>query len=111
MASIEHLLQALGERLAAYRIARNLKQTELAAEAGIGRATLARLEQNGNASIDTLARVLIALDLEERLLDVVPDAKVNPLDPLAAKGKRRQRVRDNASANADTPWTWGDDPR
>ena len=110
MIPVELLLRTLGERLAAYRIARNLKQTDLADAAGIGRATLARLEQQGSTSIDTLARVLNALDIGDRLLNVVPNTVVNPLDPLAAKGRTRQRVRDRELGdNDDGPWTWGDE--
>ena len=108
------LVKALGARISGYRIARNLKQAELASAAGIDRTTLLRLEK-GIGTIDTLARVLIALNVQERLLEVVPDTTLNPLDPMAAKGKQRSRVRNSRSSqtNQDSDdedrWTWGDD--
>lgn len=106
-APIESLTASFGEHLARYRIARNLKQADLAEAAGIDRTTLSRLEQ-GRGTLDTLARVLVALDLGPRLLNIVPDATVNPLDPLAGRGKQRKRVRDSAPEADDTPWTWRD---
>lgn len=109
MNSVSTLLSDLGQRIAAYRISRNLKQAELAEAAGIDRSTLSRLE-SGRATIDTLARVLLALEIEDRLLAVVPDASVNPLDTRAARGHKRQRVRDSKSGDdKDGPWIWGDE--
>lgn len=104
---IDVLAQTLGERLEAYRIARGLKQTDLAERAGIGRATLIRFESGATGTVDTLLRLLRALGLEDRILDVIPDASASPLDPRRAKGLPRQRVRDREGS--DTPWTWGDE--
>lgn len=109
MKSVALILAACGERIANYRIARNMKQSELAEAAGVGRATLARLEKDGTASMDTLARVMIALNIDDRLIDIVPDTKLNPMDPVAAKGRRRQRVRDKKGKAQEGAWTWGDE--
>lgn len=106
---VDQLTAEFGAHLARYRIARHLKQAELAEAAGINRTTLSRLEQ-GRGTLDTLARVLIALDLCPRLLNLVPDATIDPLDPLAGRGKQRKRVRDSASEPDDAPWTWRDEP-
>jgi len=108
--SIEQLTRNLGRHLARYRIARNLKQSDLAEAAGIDRSTLSRLEQ-GRGTIDTLARVLAALDIGPRLLDLVPDARLNPLDPKAGRGEERQRVRDSAKTADESPWSWNDETR
>lgn len=104
---IDVLAQTLGERLAAYRIARGLKQADLAERAGIGRATLIRFESGAAGTVDTLLRLLRALGLEDRVLDLVPDASASPLDPRSAKGPPRQRVRDRD--DSDAPWSWGDE--
>src|SRR3546814_16619960 len=69
------LLSDLGKQIEAYRISRNLKQAELAEMAGISRSTLARLEAGNGGTIDSLARIMRALEIEDRLLDVLPDAK------------------------------------
>lgn len=103
------LLADLGQQLEAYRISRNLKQAELAELAGVGRSTLARMEAGKGGTIDSLARVMRALGLGGRLLQVVPDAKVSPLDPRAETGKTRKRVRHSAQEKVPGEWSWGDE--
>jgi transcriptional regulator with XRE-family HTH domain len=108
MPKVANLLENLGQRIASYRVSRNLKQAELASSAGLDRTTISRLE-SGKATLDTLARVLVALEIEQRLPNIVPDPNLNPLDPLEAKGRQRQRVRDKTKQDEETPWAWGDD--
>ena len=103
------LLSDLGKQIEAYRISRNLKQAELAEMAGISRSTLARLEAGNGGTIDSLARIMRALDIEDRLLDVMPDAKLSPLDPRSDTGKARQRVRTSSEGEAREEWSWGDE--
>ncbi|MBO6764737.1 helix-turn-helix domain-containing protein [Maricaulis sp.] len=105
---ISSLLGQLGLRMEAYRISRQLKQEELADRAGISARTLRRLEADGNGTLDTFARLLRALDLDHRLLDIIPDATVSPLDTRSTAQAPRQRVRHRAE-EPDTPWTWGDE--
>ena len=104
----EQLTTELGERLASYRVARNLTQAEVATEAGVDRTTIARLEK-GKGTLDTLARVMAALDISERLLDLIPGTHINPLDQLQNQGKQRQRVRKRPTT-PEQPWSWGEDP-
>lgn len=103
------LLADLGQQLEAYRISRNLKQAELAELAGIGRSTLVRMEAGKGGTIDSLARVMRALGLGERLLEIVPDAKVSPLDPRSETDKPRKRVRHAVRSSRGGKWTWGDE--
>lgn len=103
------LLADLGQQLEAYRISRNLKQAELAELAGVGRSTLVRMEAGKGGTIDSLARVMRALGLGERLLEIVPDAKLSPLDPRSETGKPRKRVRHAVRCNRGGKWTWGDE--
>lgn len=105
---IDAFLKDLGKRFEAYRIARGIKQADLAERAGIGRRTLTRLENGQGATLDTVLRVLRALDIEARLFDVVPDANINPLDPMSAVGRRRRRVRSSRPEQTE-PWKWGDE--
>lgn len=107
-APIETTLKDFGARFEAYRIARGIKQADLAERAGIGRMTLSRLEQGNGATLDTVLRLLRALEIEERLFDLVPDATINPLDPRAASGRPRRRVRGSAP-EPTAPWAWGDE--
>jgi len=105
---IDALLGQIGARIEGYRIARRIKQEDLAKQAGISSRTLRRLEAGGNGTLDTLARVLRALDMDDRLLTLVPDAELSPLDPRSARKQPRQRVRDSAKA-PERPWQWGDE--
>ncbi|WP_339743522.1 helix-turn-helix transcriptional regulator [uncultured Maricaulis sp.] len=105
---INRIVEDLGIRLEAYRISRGIKQADLAAKAGISRSTLMRLEAGTSGTIDSLVRVLQALDLTDRLSDLVPDAALSPLDPMSETGQRRLRVRDRKTDAA--PWSWDDEP-
>jgi transcriptional regulator with XRE-family HTH domain len=57
----------LGKRLADLRIAKGLLQSELAAKAAIGVATLHRIEQGEGATLSNFIRVLSALGRIEDL--------------------------------------------
>ncbi len=103
----DQLVSELGKKIANYRIARNLTQSELADEAGLDRTTVSRLEQ-GKGTLDSLARVMAALNIEARLLEIVPDTSINPLDKLEQSGQKRQRVR-KAKGHAEENWSWGED--
>lgn len=102
------LLEELGRRIERYRLSRNLRQEDVAKGAGLTRVTVGKLERGGG-NIETLVRVLRALGAEDRILDVVPDARISPMDPKSVAGGERQRARPSDSAGADEPWTWGDE--
>ncbi len=106
--NIDSLLQDLGQSLATYRVSRRLKQSDLEELAGVDRTTISRLER-GTGTLDTLARVLSALDIADRLLTVVPEATLNPLDDRAIDRQPRYRVRDRKVPDTTEPWSWADD--
>ena len=94
-------LEALGSRLAAVRLKRNLTQTALAREAGVSRATIERLERGVGADLKLLVRVLRALELLEGFLAGIPTDEPSPMALLRARGKKRQRARgENPTAAA-----------
>jgi len=107
------VLSELGERLARMRLEQELRQSELAARAGIGQATLQRLENGQEVRLSTLIRVLRALGLLDALDALVREPGPSPLELLKLQGRRRQRVRSPRSARneADSakPWMWGDE--
>jgi len=86
-------LEALGSRLAAVRLKRNLTQTALGREAGVSRATIERLERGAGADLKLLVRVLRALELLEGFLAGIPADEPSPMALLRAQGKKRQRAR------------------
>ena len=80
-------LQALGARLAAVRLKRNLTQTALAREAGVSRATIERLERGAGADLKLLVRVLRALQLLDGFLAGIPSDEPSPMELLRSRGK------------------------
>jgi transcriptional regulator with XRE-family HTH domain len=107
--SDEALQQLLGSRLRGLRLNRNESQAELARRAGIGKATLQRLEEGRSGTIVTLLRLLRALDLDNLDL-LVPAVEESPL--AEARGSRQARVRARGRATPEEPpggWRWGDE--
>jgi transcriptional regulator with XRE-family HTH domain len=106
------VLEELGRRLARTRLERNLTQAQLAAQAGIGRATLQRLEAGGASQLSTFVRTLRALGLLELLDRLVPEPAPSPIELLKLQGKGRRRARgrvSNRPATGSSPWRWGDE--
>lgn len=99
----------LGERLAAQRLALNLTQRQLSEQAGVGINTLRRLEAGQNPSLDTLLRVLNALDLGDRIDALAPPLDVRPIDRVRLTNKRERQRASGAGAAPAAPWTWDDD--
>lgn len=106
-ASIEAIAIELGRRLEAARLAANVSQAALAAEAGVSRRTITRLENGSSVSLDTLLRVMRALGLSHRLAGLLPDPSVRPIDRVRLQGHQRQRA---SSTDPGPPeWSWGDE--
>lgn len=87
------LQAALGRQLQELRIAKNLDQITTAEKAGISEKALRNLEAGRGSSIETLVRVLKALDSLEGLRLLAPKPTVSPLALLRHSGAIRKRVR------------------
>lgn len=109
LTSIVTRAQELGGRLAAQRLNRNLTQRQLADAAAVSINTLRRLEAGENVSLDTLIRVMEALDLDDRLEALAPPADVRPVDRVRTAAASERRRATGAGAGPAAPWTWGDD--
>jgi putative transcriptional regulator len=116
MAKSEHMsdsaaLAELGERLARHRLQRNLTQDELAAEAGISKRTLVRLEGGESTQLTNLIRVLRALGLLANLDAFVPPPIPSPLEQLRTKQRLRKRASPRTSEDTTSreEWAWGDE--
>ena len=66
-ASEQEIRAELGRRLRAQRLAQGLTQAALAERAGIGLATLQRLEGRGVATLENFVRAVMALGLADEL--------------------------------------------
>ncbi len=110
LASPGQIAADLGRRLERLRLARNLRRADLAAAAGISLRTLSRLETTGHATLDTLIRVMSALELTANLHLLFPQPTLRPIERVDAGGKVRQRARPRpVKARGRSKWTWGDE--
>ncbi|MBL8500986.1 MAG: helix-turn-helix domain-containing protein [Nitrosomonas sp.] len=110
--SDEAILAELGARLAQRRVARLLSQAALAAEAGVSKRTVERVEAGESVQWVTLIRLCRVLDLMDGLDQWLPEAGPSPMALLKEKqaGRGRQRTRGRRAAPAmktgEKPWTW-----
>lgn len=105
------LLQEIGARLARTRLERNLTQAQLAAEAGISKRTLERIESGAVAAqLSAFLRVCRALGLLERLEALIPEPTLSPIEQLKLRGRVRRRASTPRSGAVEEtkPWTWGE---
>jgi len=83
------VLAELGRRLERHRLERNRTQAEMADEAGIGRATLQRLERGKSVQLTSMIKLLRTLGLLAALDAAVPES----IDLPIAQLEREQRTR------------------
>jgi transcriptional regulator with XRE-family HTH domain len=107
------VLGVLGDRLAHTRLERNISQAELAAEAGVSKSTIERLEAGQDVRLASLTRILRALGMLERLDVVLPEPLPSPIERIRLEGRRRRRAA--GSRGAPRPeqagaWSWDIDP-
>ncbi len=91
---IENALQKLGDKITRLRIARNLKQSELAYEAGISERTLQRMEAGEIVKSDGLLRVIAYLGRLDDMLSAIDTPSLSPyeLATRPAKGRALKRT-------------------
>jgi transcriptional regulator with XRE-family HTH domain len=116
------VLAELGRRLERHRLERNWTQAELAAEAGIGQATVQRAERGESVQMTSMIKLLRALGLLGGLDVAIPEAIDLPIAQLereqrkrrrraSGRGRGRDRGRQPAEeSSAEQQWTWGEEP-
>lgn len=108
------VLTEIGTRLARLRIARNWTQAELAERAGIGRATVQRMEEGQSVQMTSFVKVARVLDLLGGLDATLPERVVLPIADVDRSRPERRRARRGDGrarpAGRPGPWTWGDQP-
>jgi transcriptional regulator with XRE-family HTH domain len=103
------ILSELGERLARSRLSRNSTQAELAAEAGVSKRTVERLEAGESVQLTSFVRIVRALGLADKIDVLVPEPSLSPMEQLELKGKERRRASTaRATEDPSEPWTWGE---
>jgi len=106
------VLAELGGRLARIRLERNLTQGQLAAQAGVSKRTVERLEAGAVATqLSGFIRVCRVLGVLERLNALVPEPVPSPIAQLKLRGRQRQRASATKAAEASgKTWQWGAEP-
>lgn len=107
----EPLLQLVGQRLAGLRLAKNLTQAQLAEQAGVGRASLQRLESGTAATqLSVFLKVCRALGILERMDLLLPESGPSPIEELKRQGQTRQRASSARSPETKKrKWSWGEE--
>ena len=110
-ATDEAILSELGGRLAKARLERNLTQSQLAAQAGVSKNTVQRLESGSVATqLSGFIRVCRVLDVIDRFDLLVPEPIPSPVEQLKLQGRKRQRASTRRKAKPSSKkWQWGDE--
>ena len=99
----DEILKEFAKRLARMRKAQGYSQIEFAKEAGIGVATLRRIEGGQDSQFATWLKILKALDRIPALDALLPETFNSPMAEALA-GKSRKRRTPSASGIV-----WGDE--
>ena len=86
-------LLALGKHIAELRIARQLKQTELAYESGVSHRTLQRLEAGEPVKSDGLMKVIKCLGRREAVMAALDSSGFSPYERLAETGLKVSELK------------------
>jgi len=108
------VLAELGRRLERHRLERNRTQAELAAQAGVGQATVQRAERGRSVQMTSMIKLLRALELLPGLDLAIPESIELPIARLDRERRRPRRRaggrRGGPSAEpAEQPWRWGEE--
>ena len=114
------VLAELGRRLARHRLERNWTQAEMAAEAGLGQATVQRAERGESIQMTSMVKLLRTLELLGALDLAVPESIDLPIARLEREQRKLRRRASGRSGgrggarpageSAEQPWRWGDEP-
>jgi transcriptional regulator with XRE-family HTH domain len=108
---VDSTLTELGRRLALARKQQGLSQQNLADAAGIGVATLRRIEGGSDGQMGSWVKVLRALDRIHAVNNLLPEVLRSPMaDARAARKKQgaRKSGKRPAGEKGDTAKLWDD---
>lgn len=97
----------IGNRIKQYRIYAGLSQKDLENESGVSVRSISRLEQGASIQLESLIKILLALNLEENIDLLIPDQTKRPSSYLKKSERPRQRVRKKDGQASS--FKWGDE--
>lgn len=98
------ILHELGRRLAQVRKHQGFSQRVLAERAGIGVATLRRIEGGQDSQLESWIKLLKALDMAHAINGLLPEPFRSPMDEARAVTKRSRQGKSTPSGIV-----WGDE--
>ena len=102
----QEYIKELGQKIKLYRISLGMSQQELADKTGVSMRSLSRIEQGESAQMNSLFKILIAMDLGDNIELLVPDERKRPSYYLHEQEKIPKRVRRKPEKK---PFQWGDE--
>ena len=99
-------LESLGQRIKLYRIMKEMSQQDLEDETGVSKRSISSLEQGQSVQLETLFKILLALDLGENIETLVPDQAARPSYYLKKSDGMPCRVRKKPQKR---DFKWGDE--
>ena len=99
-------VKELGRKIKHYRITLEMSQQELADKTGISKRSISRLEQGESVQLNSLFKILIALELGDNIELLVPDQTKRPSFYLEKSENITRRVRKKPDKKT---FNWGDD--
>ena len=105
--SVVEYQKLIGERIKQYRVNAGVSQKELENASGVSIRSISRLEQGASVQLESLIKILSALNLDSNIDLLIPNQTKRPSFYLNDNEKPKQRVRkkeENAGA-----FKWGDE--
>ncbi|KRP47389.1 Helix-turn-helix [Pseudomonas libanensis] len=99
--SEQAIAQAIGSRVEALRVKKNINQETIAEEAGISRTTLRQL-MAGKGTLVNLIAVLRVIGELDRLSSLVEEVRSSPIQMAKMGGKKRQRAYTTRKDSSET---------
>lgn len=87
------LCAAVGERARELRLARGLRQADLADAAGLPLSTVKRFEHGGTVGFLAVVQIALALRAEREFAALFPAHDARTFDDILAANRKRQRAR------------------
>lgn len=102
------ILSELGQRLARVRKQQGMSQTRLAEEAGLGVATLRRIEAGRSGQMDSWLKIMKALRMTASVDAFLPEEFDSPRAEVLS-GKKGRGTKRTQKGGSDGAIRWGDE--
>ena len=102
--SVVEYQELIGERIKQYRVRAGVSQKDLEVASGVSARSISRLEQGASIQLESLIKILSALNLEGNIDLLIPDQTKRPSYYLNDKNKPKQRVRKKEGSASAFKW-------